>query len=421
MEELSGRWLLVARLAWLAGTSLAVGIFVVGSSLYFADLQQVCASAARVCEQQAQLTPENVHQLQELGLPTGFWAWYNSAINLVFMAVWGGVGAIIFLRKSDDRMALLVSLFLVTFPVAFSLDPSEALARAYPALQLPVRAVQYLADVLAMLFFYLFPSGRFVPSWTRWVALGWIAQRAVNDLFPELLGQPGGWPELLYFLAFAGFLASFVIAQVYRYRRVSSPPQREQTKWVVFGTSVALAGTLAFLLPFAFVESSDMPAISALLLIQTAGGHASMLLIPLSIGVAVLRSRLFDIDVIINRTIVYGSLTVTLVAFYFGGVVALQKVFVALTEQASTLAVVASTLAIAALFNPLRRRVQGFVDRRFYRRKYDVRKTLEAFSAKLRDETDLQALNDHLVGVVVQTMQPEHVGLWLRPDVGLKS
>jgi hypothetical protein len=145
------------------------------------------------------------------------------------------------------------------------------------------------------------------------------------------------------------------------------------------------------------------------------GFALSFLLIPLSIGVAVLRSHLFDIDVLINRTLVYGSLTATLVALYFGGIVVLQRLFVALTGEKSTLAVVASTLVIAALFTPLRRRIQSFIDRRFYRSKYDARKTLEAFSAQLRDETDLNALSDDLVGVVRETMQPAHVSLWLRP------
>ncbi len=144
-------------------------------------------------------------------------------------------------------------------------------------------------------------------------------------------------------------------------------------------------------------------------------------MIPLSIGVAIVRSGLYEIDVIINRTLVYGSLTAVLVALYFSGIVTLQRVFVALTGQKSTLAVVASTLLIAALFNPLRRRIQGFIDRRFYRRKYDARKTLEAFSAKLRDETDLDALNAELVGVVRETMQPAHVSLWLRPDAPPKG
>ena len=135
----------------------------------------------------------------------------------------------------------------------------------------------------------------------------------------------------------------------------------------------------------------------------------------MAIGIAILRYRLYDIDIIINRTLVYGSLTVMLVALYLGGIVVLQRAFVLLTGEQSTLAVVASTLLIAALFNPLHRRIQAFIDRRFYRSKYDARKTLEAYSVKLRDETDLDALNDELVGVVMETMQPAHVSLWLRP------
>src|SRR5918997_4098138 len=136
---------------------------------------------------------------------------------------------------------------------------------------------------------------------------------------------------------------------------------------------------------------------------------------PIAIGVAILRYRLYEIDLLINRTLVYGSLTATLIVLYFCGIVVLQRVFVSLTGPKSTLAVVASTLLIAALFNPLRRRIQAIIDRRFYRSRYDARKTLETISAKLRDETDLEALNEDLVGVVAETMQPEHVSVWLRP------
>jgi hypothetical protein len=145
--------------------------------------------------------------------------------------------------------------------------------------------------------------------------------------------------------------------------------------------------------------------------------------VPIAVGIAILRYRLYDIDILINRTLVYGSLTAMLVALYFGGVAATQAIFRALTgqEEQPQIAVVASTLVIAALFNPLRQRIQGFIDRRFYRRKYNVRTTLEVFSARLRDEIDLEALNTELVGVVRETMQPAYVSLWLRPDTLLKD
>jgi len=187
----------------------------------------------------------------------------------------------------------------------------------------------------------------------------------------------------------------------------------------VFGTTLGVAGTTFSKLPLDFyLVGGDTPFV---LLVLKTGFALSFLLVPFSISVAVLRSHLFDVDVLINRTLVYGSLTVTLVAIYFGGIVLLQRVFVLFTGQQSTLAVVASTLLIAAMFNPLRRRIQSFIDRRFYRRKYDARKTLEAFSVKLRDETDLQTLNNDLVGVVTETMQPAHVSLWLRTDTASKG
>jgi hypothetical protein len=201
------------------------------------------------------------------------------------------------------------------------------------------------------------------------------------------------------------------LAQVYRYKRVSTLAQRQQSKWVFFGTVAALAGYGAFQALDLLLQSAPLAS-----LLGNTALFVLSLLIPISIAVAVLRHRRYDIDILINRTLVYGSLTAMLVSLYFGGIVVLQRVFVALTGQQSTLAVVASTLLIAALFTPLRRRIQGFIDRRFYRRKYDARKTLEAFSTKLKNETDLVALNNDLVSVVRETMQPAHVSLWLRSD-----
>jgi len=202
-----------------------------------------------------------------------------------------------------------------------------------------------------------------------------------------------------------------VVLSVFMRLRHATGVERQQIKWFAYAAAASvIAGGLAYLPPIVV----DTP-----LWFERTGfalNIAFIPAIPIAIGLAILRYRLYDIDLLINRTLVYGSLTGTLVALYFGGIVVLQRVFVVLTGQESTLAVVASTLFIAALFNPLRRRIQSFIDRRFYRRKYDARKILETFSARLRDETDLDALSDDLVGVVRDTMEPEHLSLWLRPD-----
>jgi hypothetical protein len=190
--------------------------------------------------------------------------------------------------------------------------------------------------------------------------------------------------------------------------------QRQQIKWFAYATVVLVGGVV---LDFTISEATGVWWLGEIGFVLRMVGLAGL---PMAIGIAVLSYRLYNIDHIINRTLVYGSLTAMLLALYFGGIVVLQRIFVSLTGEKSTLAVVASTLLIAALFTPLRRRIQGFIDRRFYRRKYDARKTLEAFSAQLRNETDLEALSDDLVGVVRETMQPAHVSLWLRLDTPLK-
>jgi hypothetical protein len=205
-----------------------------------------------------------------------------------------------------------------------------------------------------------------------------------------------------------------------RFRR-SGGEVREQIKWIAFAASllglVLLVEVVSALIvaPDTFGTGGSQPFWLKLLQDAVTLSYAG---IPVAVGFAVLKHRLYDIDIVINRTLVYGSLTALLALVYFGGVATTQAVFRALTgqEEQPQLAIVVSTLVIAALFNPLRRRVQAFVDRRFYRRKYDAAKTLAAFSAKLRDETDLDALNAELVSVVQDTMQPAHVSLWLRPD-----
>jgi hypothetical protein len=418
---LHGRWHFLARLAWVvvAITALAIVVFSVPSS--FDYYRGVCTAASEVCSERAvdQPTPEGVRALRDVGLSVHSYALLNVVVDKIFELVWFAVGALIFWRRSDDRIALLVSAFLVSFgPVTVDTTDAEALISSQPAWWLPVRGVDIVGNVCVVLFFLLFPSGRFAPRWTLWLAVAFSTFQVSGSLFPELYARSPAL-ETVSYLVFIGIVVSLVFSQTYSYRRVSTPAQRRQTKWVVFGTTLAVAGTFPFQVPVDLsLVGGDTPL--GLLLLKT-GFALSFLLLPISISVAVLRSHLFDIDVLINRTLVYGSITAMLIGLYFGGIVVLQRLFVVLAGGKSTLAVVASTLLIAALFNPLRQRTQSFIDRRFYRKKYDARKTLEGFSAKLRDETDLDALTDDLVGVVRETMQPAQVTLWLRPDTASRD
>ncbi len=262
----------------------------------------------------------------------------------------------------------------------------------------------------------VFPEGR-LPSRRWWavvgIALVGYALTVLEVVLPYslsaytalgLLGEIGTWTSVAVLLA-------SIAAVVLQWRRITTL-ERQQIKWLVYMVALAIVAGLGVVASgYLWGTFSYIKVFVTVALVAGVG-----LGIPAAIGVAVLRYRLYEIDVLINRTLVYGLLTATLVAVYLGAVVLLQRLFVILTGEQSTLAVVASTLAIAALFNPLRRRIQSFIDRRFYRRKYDAAKTLEAFSAKLRDETDLDSLSDDLVGVVSETLQPAHVSLWLRPQ-----
>jgi hypothetical protein len=296
-----------------------------------------------------------------------------------------------------------------------------------------------VVGLLAIYLILLFPDGRLLSR--RWRPLAWFSGVAIllgsagSGLSPGPIADLGGvrnpyglegqpWvadTANAILVVFLVCILASVLSLILRYRR-SLGERRQQIKWIAFAASFAGFGFVSAmasgLIVLAFAPeswgSANTPPLWFDLLFSVVlvsfGG------VPIAVGVAVLRYRLYDIDLLINRALVYGALTVLLAATYFGGVVGLQAVVRSLTGQESTLAVVASTLAIAALFNPLRRRVQGFVDRSFYRRKYDAAKTLEAFNSRLREETDLDALSSDVVGVVRRTMQPAHVSLWLRSD-----
>jgi hypothetical protein len=287
------------------------------------------------------------------------------------------------------------------------------------------QAMLWLQSWLWMLFvgllvflLLLFPTGRLSSS--RWRPFAWVSVAMISvaviwssiispDVRPDAPPSPVQLSVMLLGLVAA---ASVVVG-----RRGARGVERQQIKWLLYAGAIFFVGptfqiTVSYVLR---VEGTWALWVGNIL------GVVSGLGVPVAIGFAILRYRLYDIDRIINRTLVYGSLTATLVALYFGGIVLSQRVLILLIGQQSTLAVVASTLLIAALFTPLRRRIQSFIDRSFYRMKYDARKTIEAFASKLRDETDLEALNNELVGVVRETMQPAHVSLWLRPDKAPKK
>jgi hypothetical protein len=404
--RLRGRWLVVARIAWLALALLAVGVYVTGLVVQYDLAQQICTAPAEVCDQSAQLTPEGVQTLQQLGLSLRFNAVFATVRTLAWALVSWSVAALIFWRKSDDWMALLVALFLVVF---VDPNPLHILRVAAPSTGTLAYVVEHLGITCAAVF-YLFPDGRFVPRWARWLALLWVVVWNIDlESLPYWFSAP----------LWMGTALSLVIAQVIRYRRASDPVQLQQTKWVVFGVGAAFAGLVGLVLLSEVIVPSIMHLGSLSMFAFPAAFTLFMLLIPLSIGLAILRYRLYDIDVIINRTLVYGVLTIALALIYIGSVVLLQQLlnrFIAGSE----LAIVASTLAIAALFSPLRRRIQAFIDKRFYRRKYNAAQVLAAFSAKLRDETDLDTLASDLLQVVDETVQPAHVSLWLRPTIGDK-
>ena len=411
--ELRGRWLVAVRAAWVAivlGTAI---LFTVSVPTYFSVLHDACH--AEFCIG-GQPSSGDLRALHDLGLPIDLYAAYVFALDLVVALGFCAVGAIIFWRKSRERAALFASFALVMFGLTWP-GTFETVER-FGAWGEPVGGFLFeLALFTLLVFLLVFPDGRFVPRWTRWVAVLALVQLVSYVLFPGSFLVD--LPQVLNVSAFVGLWATCSFAQAYRYWRVSGPVERQQTKWLMLGVAALVALLCVYLLPLAFFAQLHQPGAVSLsydLVGRALVGSFAFLLIPLSIGVAILRHRLYDIDLIINRTLVYGSLTATLVAVYYGSVVLSQELFRFLTGQESQLAIVASTLAIAGVFVPLERRTQALIDRLFYRRKYNATKTLEAFSDKLRDETDLDALSEDLVGVVRKTMQPTRISLWVRPD-----
>jgi hypothetical protein len=404
-----GRLLLLARIACIVVAVLMLGLFVVTLPTYYAFLLMLCTSAS--CGY-GQLSANGTQVLSTIGLSLNGYAILLVILTVIAALPCVAVATLLFWRKSENWVALLVAVMLVWLPTSSTTIIAPVLRPALgPVLAGPIASLFNGFAVLIPLIFSLFPTGRFVPRWIRWLVLTLLVDMVILTLSSPLPTELSFLNTL--FWGISGLI--LVAAQIYRYRSVSTPAERQQTKWALFGFSLVILLNFGELLPALFFPSLRQPDSLYQVFSGQTGFYISELLIALSFGLAILRSHLYDIDVLINRTLVYGTLTVTLTLVYVGLVIGLQALLRGIISQDSGVAIVISTLAIAALFQPLRRRIQRLIDRRFYRSKYDAAKTVAAFSATLRNEVDLDQLREQLLTVVQETMQPADVSLWLRP------
>ena len=406
--RLTGPWLTIARVVWLVLVIPSLGLFLASLLVSYQQMQTVCVDIT-TCNLTGALTAKGLQALTSSGFSVSEYATLLTIFFAITAAVWYAVGFLIFWRRSDDWLALLAAFVLVMFNVTSSGNTTSALQFAYPILALPLSLVNFLGQVSLLVFFLLFPNGRLVPRWMGLILLLVILLQFFT-IFPSVTS------ELASVARRAGFSrclwSHYLFTNLPLQTRVHPCPaptdqvdylrgsggtrscHRRRSHWSSHPIQCCpdLGGTLLFLTIWPVV----------------------FLLIPLSIGFSILRYRLYDIDVLINRTLVYGTLTILLALVYFGLIFALQYLLRGIINQNNDVAIVVSTLVIAALFQPLRHRIQAIIDRRFYRSKYDAAKTLEAFSATLRNEIDVSQLREHLLNVVQETMQPAHVSLWLR-------
>ncbi len=356
---LSRSRLFFVRVAWILLAVSILSLFAFSIRVEFATLQTLCPTDS--CKT-GQLPAVGLRSLRDLGFSAGFYAGFAVALDTLLATVYCVVSAAIFWRKSADRMAIFASLALLVFGTATFPNAMDLLAVARPAWWLPVVILGSLGSISMSLFLYTFPDGRFVPRWTFWVALAGIAWQTLEYLIPGWTS--GVWTSRLGILVWSAFLVVVVFAQTYRFRRVSNAVQRQQTKWVVAGISAALLVLLSAMLLLIVLDPAPTSSSSlAVLLIGNVTYSLAMLLIPLSIGVAILRYRLWNIDLIINRTLVYGALSAGVVGLY---VLVVGGVGLMLQVRGNLLVSILAAGLVAVLFQPVRERLQRAVNHLMY-------------------------------------------------------
>ena len=408
---LSGRWLPIARYAWLMAAAVVLTLFIAGIPVYFEHLRTQCVDI--VCNA-APTPPPGAEALRAAGLSAGFYAAYYVGLDVIVVLVYLAVATLVFRRKSGERIALLGAFTLLLwgfFSVAFTIG---AVAEVYPRWGPALDFAQFLGLVSITLFFYLFPDGRFVPSWARWLALALIVLLMPGYIWPESAADYREWPTLLAGSFLLTWMGSMIGLQVYRYRKVSNAVQRQQTKWVVLGVAASLLGFFAFVsLPYLIAPSSHQESSLTGNLLANTGGSIAILLLPVSIGIAILRHRLWDIDIVINRTLVYGALSGIVVALYaliVGGLGTLLRV-----EGNLVLSVLATGL-IAVAFAPLRDRLQRGVNRLMYGERDEPYKVLSRLGRHVEETLAPEAVLATIVETVAQALRLPYAAITLRQD-----
>lgn len=369
--------------------------------------------------------------LSQIGFSIQGFAVLLAALDFLFILAHYAIAAFIFIRRRRDWLALTVALAMVTNGSLVPLMTVFSHQTLSPGWSFILHCVIYFGLVSSMLLLYLFPTGRFVPAGTVILAAIWAVIGLPAVFAPKASISLASWPVQVQVVVLVIFAVAGVFAQIYRYLTVSNPLQRQQAKWAAFGLSAAALGPFAYFLPFVILPELNQEIVPNILFQRMGGSFFALsqltqlfnsvifnlltLIFPVSFAIAILRYRLWDIDLLVNRALVYGVLSAIILILYLSIVLILELFLRNLTgENQSDLATVASTLAIALAFAPLRRRVQRWVDMRFYRRKYNTARTIEHFSQELRDEVELGMLCERLHQVVDYTMRPEHISLWLR-------
>jgi signal transduction histidine kinase len=405
--RLKGGWLWAAHAGWLAMAALTIGVFIASVVTRIAALQAACpdASCANV-----PLPPATRAAFTALGLSYASFVGYFIVLDVAL--VFGLVAGLIHWRRPDDRMALLVSLALLTFGAATFTGATDALAIIHPTWRIPVALLNFVGSATFILTLYLLPDGHFVPRWTRWAALIWIAQQAPHYFMPKSALDLDTWPAALGVAIWITFIGSAVVAQVYRYRHVSDRVAREQARWIGFGVSVALIGFLGGRIALVVLAPRlDSPNALLLTVIGATLVDAFILVIPLSIAVAILRYRLFDIDTLINRTLVYGSLSACVVGLYaliVGGASALFQ------SRANLLISLLATGVVAVLFQPLRERLQRWVNRLLYGEREEPYAVLSTLGRRLEGALSPDETLPAVVETVAQALKLPYAAISLR-------